>query len=216
LKQILLHGVLLKIHAKTVGNCKFVPMTLDTLRQHLKAGEVYRRSDLQEWSTSVDRHLQQLVKDGTLEKLASGLYYVPKQGVFGKVPADEHELIKAFLKDDRFVVTSASDYNALGVGTTQLYNDRRVYNQKRHGTFKFGNRTFRFVRKPFVPNKLSKEFLLVDLVNNIDRLEEDQSKLLANIQRKAKEMDRKKLMRLVQDFGTLSTKKKFLYLFSIH
>ena len=144
---------------KSLGNCKIVSMTLDTLRQHLKAGEVYRRSDLQQWSTSVDRYLQQLDKAGTLEKLSSGLYYVPKQSMFGKMPADEHELIKAFLKDDHFVVTSPNDYNALGVGTTQLYNERRVYNQKRHSAFKLGNRTFQFVRKPFVPTKLSKEFL---------------------------------------------------------
>jgi len=187
---------------------------LETLKKHLRPGEVYRRSDLQEWSTSVDRHLQQLVKDGILEKLSGGLYYAPKQTVFGKTPADENELVSAFLKDDRFVVTSPSDYNTLGVGTTQLYNERRVYNQKRHGTFKLGKRTFHFVRKPYVPAKLTKEFLLVDLVNNVNRLAEDQPTLLDNIQKKAREMDAKKLKQLINDFGTVGTKKRFAYLFN--
>ena len=182
---------------------------LDTLKKHLKPGEVYRRADLQNWTTAVDRNLQQLVGEGTLEKLSGGLYYVPQTSVFGKTPANEHELVSAFLKDNRFVLTSPSDYNALGVGTTQLYNERRVYNQKRHGTYKLGNRTFRFVRKHYVPTKLTKEFLLVDLVNNLKHLEENQESVFENVKAKAKEMDTKRLKKLVQEFGTVGTKKKF-------
>jgi hypothetical protein len=156
---------------------------LDLLKRRLRPGEVYRRADLQEWSTSVDRHLQELVEDGTLEKLSGGLYYVPVQSTFGKVPAQEHALVKAFLKDNHFLLTSPGDYNALGVGTTQLYNTRRVYNYKRHGEFKLGNRSFQFVRKPYVPNKLTSEFLLVDLVNNLGYLEEDQAAVMEQSKR---------------------------------
>jgi hypothetical protein len=181
---------------------------LDALKKHLKPGEVYRRAELQNWTTAVDRNLQQLVGEGTLEKLSGGLYYVPQTSVFGKTPANEHELVSAFLKDNRFILTSPSDYNALGVGTTQLYNERRVYNQKRHGTYKLGNRTFRFVRKPYVPTKLTKEFLLVDLVNNLKHLEENQESVFENVKAKAKKMDTKRLKKLVQEFGTVGTKKK--------
>ena len=181
---------------------------LEAIKKHLKPGEVYRRSDVQKWSTAVDRHLQQLVNEGVLEKLSGGLYYAPKQSVFGKAPADEQELIKSFLKDDRFAVTSLSDYNTLGVGTTQLYNERKVYNYKRHGLFKLGNRSFNFVRKPYVPRKVTKEFLLVDLLNNIKDLEEDQAVLLDNVKQKAKELDKRVLKQLVRDFGTVGTKKK--------
>jgi len=79
---------------------------LNSLKKHLKRGEVYRRADLKQWTTAVDRNLQQLLSDGTLEKLSGGLYYVPKTRVFGKAPADEHELVSTFLKDNRFVLTS--------------------------------------------------------------------------------------------------------------
>ncbi|MGZ3957150.1 MAG: hypothetical protein ACXVBT_04635 [Flavisolibacter sp.] len=182
---------------------------LDTLKMHLKPGAVYRRADLQQWTSAVDRNLQQLVGEGTLEKLSGGLYYVPQTSVFGKTPANEHELVSTFLKDNRFVLTSPSDYNALGVGTTQLYNERRVYNQKRHGTYKLGNRTFRFVRKPYVPTKLTKEFLLIDLVNNLKHLEENQESILKNVKDKVDEMNPKVLKKLVQEFGTVGTKKKF-------
>lgn len=182
---------------------------LEVFKKQLKQGEVYRRADLEDLTTAIDRHLQQLVKEGTLEKLSGGLYYVPKQSLFGKLPADEKTLVRTFLKTDRFLVTSPSDYNTLGVGTTQLYNERRVYDQKRHGTYKLGNRQFRFIRRPFVPNELTKEFLLVDLVNNLHKLEEDQPALLENVKRKVKEMNRNILVQLVQDFGTIGTKKIF-------
>ena len=62
-------------------------------------------------------------------------------------------------------MTSPNLYNLLGLGTTQLYNRRVVYNQKRHGTFDVGGSVYRFERRMNIPRKLSKEFLLVDLVN---------------------------------------------------
>jgi hypothetical protein len=126
---------------------------LDLLKKKLRRGKVYRRADLQQWSKSVDRHLQELVKEGTLEKLSGGLYYVPEHSTFGNVPAEENDLVEGFLKDNHFLITSPNDYNALGVGTTQLYNTRRVYNHKRHGEFKLGNRSFQLVSVS-TPNNL--------------------------------------------------------------
>src|SRR5258707_15881163 len=114
---------------------------LDQLKKHLKKGKVYRRSDLEKWSNAVDRHLSTLLQEGTLQKLSQGVYYFPKESAFGKTPPEEHELVSRFLKDDNFLVTSPNDYNTLGLGTTQLYNKRTVYNHKRHGDFKLGNRT---------------------------------------------------------------------------
>lgn len=176
---------------------------------NLKEGEVYRRADLQRWSTSVDRHLQELVKDGTLEKLSGGLYFVPTQSIFGKAPAEEHALVEAFLKDSHFLLTSPSDYNALGVGTTQLYNTRRVYNHKRHGEFKLGNGFFQFIRKPYVPNQITAEFLLVDLINNLDQLEEDHSAIMEKVKEKALLLDQATLRDLAEKFGKVRTRKLF-------
>jgi hypothetical protein len=182
---------------------------LNLLKRKLIPGAVYRRADLQQWSKSVDRHLQELLKEGTLEKLSGGLYYLPVQSTFGKVPAEEHLLIRAFLKGSHFLVISPSDYNTLGVGTTQLYNTRFVYNYKRHGEFKLGNRSFQFVRKPYVPNKVTRALLLVDLVNNLERLAEDQSVVMERVKEKAREMDPVSLRKMANRFGKVGTRKLF-------
>ena len=74
--------------------------TLDILKKHLRRGSVYRRADLERWSTAVDRHLGQLVEDGTLQKLSFGLYHYPKESAYGPIPPDEADLVRSFLKDN--------------------------------------------------------------------------------------------------------------------
>jgi hypothetical protein len=151
---------------------------LQQLKKQLKPGEVYRRTELANLSKSVDRHLDELVQEGTLQKLSQGMYYFPKETIFGKTPPDENVLVQSFLKDHRFLLTSPNAYNSLGVGTTQLYNVRTVYNHKRHGEFKLGNQTFNFRIKPHFPKKVTDDFLLVDLVNNLEELAEDRVEIL--------------------------------------
>ncbi len=182
---------------------------LNELKSHLKRGEVYRRSDLAKWSNAVDRHLKQLVENDELTKLNGGLYYYPKKSAFGNAPADDRLLVKAFLKDDRFLITSPNLYNALGVGTTQLYNKTIVYNHKRHGTFKLGGRTFDFRQKPDLPRSLSTEFLLVDLMNNLDTLAENSSVVEERVREKAQSLDNSALTKAVRYYGKVGTKKFF-------
>lgn len=179
------------------------------LKRQLKPGGVYRRTELADWSKSVDRHLDELLSDGTLQKLAQGMYYVPKETAFGKTPPDEKTVVQSFLKDDRFLLTSNNAYNSLGLGTTQLYNEQTVYNHKRHGKFKLGNRTFNFKMKPHFPKKLTEEFLVVDLVNNLKELAEEQMAVLQNLTVKVSEMDKKKLKQSVAEYGNVKTKKIF-------
>lgn len=182
---------------------------LQELKQRLRPGEVYRREELARWSNAVDRHLKQLVGDGTLTKLSGGLYAVPKRTAFGDAPSEDGKLVKSFLKDGRFLLTSPNAYNGLGVGTTQLYDKTIVYNHKRHGHFALGGRTFDFRIKPSFPNKLTPEFLLVDLVNNLDRLAERKAEVLARVTERAATYDQRRLCSAVRDYGNVRTKKFF-------
>lgn len=179
------------------------------LKKHLRPGRVYRREDLAKWSKSVDQHARELVETGVLQKLQNGLYYYPKPSVFGQVPADERELVRTFLKENDFLLTSPNAYNALGLGTIQLYNTHVVYNHRRHGRFTLGGRTFEFRRKPRFPRKLTEEFLLVDLLNNLPVLAEDTEMLRARARVKAKEMNAKNLRLAARDYGKVATRKFF-------
>jgi hypothetical protein len=182
---------------------------LEALKRHLKPGHAYRRAELARWSTSVDRHLKQLVGSGALKKLSGGLYAYPKETVFGRAPAKDSDVVSAFLKDDRFLLASPNAYNSLGVGTTQLYDKTVVYNHKRHGDFQLGNRKFAFRVKPRFPTSLTKEFLLVDLVNNLEQLAEAKDEVLQRVAERAASADGARLRRAVRDYGNERTKKFF-------
>ena len=43
---------------------------VDELMKYLKRGQVYRRTGLAKWSKAIDRHLDMLVDDGTLQKVS--------------------------------------------------------------------------------------------------------------------------------------------------
>lgn len=182
---------------------------LETLKKRLKPGQAYRRADLARWSTSVDRHLKQLVESGMLKKLSGGLYAYPKETAFGPAPASDKQVVGAFLKNDPFLLASPNAYNSLGVGTTQLYDKTVVYNHKRHGEFQLGNRKFAFRVKPRFPKSLTMEFLLVDLVNTVDQLAEAKDEVLKRVMQRAASTDRRRLRRAVRDYGNERTKKFF-------
>lgn len=188
--------------------------TLEQLKAHLTEGHVYRRNDLTKWSRSVDRHLHVLLKEGLLQKLSQGVYYYPKTSAFGKTPPEEQALVRSFLKDDRFLLTSPNLYNALGVGTTQLYNQRTVYNHKRHGHFKLGNRTFDFQVKHHFPETLTPEFLLVDLAGNLDKLAEDQQEVKNKVLSKASNMNKGELQYTLNQYGNGKAKRLLAPLFA--
>ncbi len=184
------------------------PETLERLKATLVPGHVYRRSDLARLSSNVDRHLQALVAEGHLKKLDHGMYSAPKQTPFGEAPPETHSLLQAFLNDDHFVVYGPSQFNALGLGTTQLYNRTVVFNRKRVGEYTLGGRTYSFHRWREAPKQLTAEFLVVEVLNRLDDLAEDREALLANLSLKLGTFNQRKLLYAASHYGTLSTQKK--------
>ncbi|MCR5881237.1 hypothetical protein [Phenylobacterium sp. J367] len=181
----------------------------DQFKAKLRPGQTYRRADLAQWSTAVDRHLKEAVQAGVLTKLAGGLYYAPKQTPFGKAPPEDDTLVSTFLKGGPFLLASPNAYNMLGVGTTQLQNRTVVYNHKRHGKFTLGGRTYDFRMKPAFPKKLSPEFLLVDLVNNLDQLGESAYEVLERVKARLAAGDRGRVKKAAQTYGSERAKKFF-------
>jgi hypothetical protein len=153
--------------------CLSLSKLMELLRQHIKPGGVYRRSDLEYFSTAIDRHLSQLVQEGTLLRLSQGLYHAPQFSKFGAVSHCDDVLVECFLKDDEFLMASPNSSNSLGLGLTQLYNTTWVYNHKRKGEFRLNGKLFEFKLKSSFPTQLTKEFLLVELLNSMDYLAEN-------------------------------------------
>ena len=171
------------------------------LKKAMRPGMVYRRHQLEGLSSAVDRDLKTLVERGDLKKLSGGLYYRPRKNAFGVAPPDAKALVRAFLKTDDFLLTSYNNFNQLGLGLTQVYNGFVVYNHKRSGDFTLGGMRFRFRLVPSYPDKLSPEFLLVDLLNNLKRLPDDASAVLRNLRTRLADFDPEMLQTNLNRYG---------------
>ena len=188
---------------------------LKPIKDALVPGRVYRRRDLTKFSSNLDRYLPQLVEGGLLRKLGRGIYACPNDTVFGEAPPDEHQLLKTFLMDDHFVVFSLSVFNSLGLGTTQLYNQRIVVNRKRHGEFTLGDRKYFFHRRSEVPTsrQLTQEYFVIELLNRLNDLAENHEAVLARLREKLPDYDLKKLLYAKKHYATYSARLKFDHLY---
>lgn len=78
-----------------------------------------------------------------------------------------------------------------------------------HGSYLLGGRTFDFRMKPSFPKTLSAEFVLVDLVNNVEQLAENREDVLARVRERVGSYDKARPERAVRAYGGLRTKKLF-------
>jgi hypothetical protein len=102
---------------------------------------------------------------------------------------------------------SPNVFNSLGLGLTQLYNITWVYNHKRRGVFTLNGRNFLFKLKSAFPTNLSREYLVVDLLNSLSELAEDSEKILGNFQRNVNLFDAEELKKMASKYGAGSVRK---------
>jgi hypothetical protein len=178
----------------------------EKLKAAMRPGRVYRRQDLGGLTTAVDRDLKTLVESGEVRKLGYGLYSRPRKNPFGDTPPEEQELVRAFLKTDDFLLTSDTYFTQLGLGLTQLDNNHVVYNHKRGGEFVLGGLRFKFRVMPAYPRKLSKEYLVVDLLNNLMNLPGDGERVLENLGSRLTDFDNEKLKGNLEHYGRPAAK----------
>ena len=179
----------------------------EKLMNAMRLGRVYRRQELAEFSTSVDRDLKTLVESGRVKKLSGGLYCRPRLNAFGSTPPEEKDLVQAFLKTNDFLLTSYSHFNQFGLGLTQVYNHYVVYNHKRTGEYTLGGKRFKFLMVPAYPKKLCKEFLLVDLLNNLKRLPDNTSSVRENLKSRWDDFDGNKVGAYLDRYGKAGAKE---------
>jgi hypothetical protein len=119
----------------------FPPVIMST-QPAMVPGRVYRTRELRAFSANPSRWAKHLVEQGVLRQPHHGLFYLPVQSRFGPVGVTDEELLHAFLGTGDFLITGPDVWNALGLGTTQLFAVTLVYNAGRTGEVELGGRRF--------------------------------------------------------------------------
>ena len=70
--------------------------------------------------------LSRMCKDGSITRIAKGIYCRPKASKFGTIPPSENEIVRSFTENDQGVVVGYSLYNAMKL-TTQVPKRVSVY-----------------------------------------------------------------------------------------
>ncbi len=159
----------------------------EDLQKYMKLGRVYRHSELKLYSKATDRDFRYLVKNGQVQKVGRGLYYRPTKNPFGLTPPDTKDLVRAFLDTDDFLVTSCNHFNQLGLGLTQVYNEVLVYNHKRRGLYILDGKRMQFRKVSAYPKRITKEYLLVDMLNNLMELPDNVERVMRTLKARFQE-----------------------------
>lgn len=176
----------------------------------LEPGRVYRTRDLMPWSRNPSRLARRLVREGQLRELNQGLFFRPNQSRFGAVPPSDDELMRGFLGEDSdFVFTGPDRWNTLGLGTTEVFAAPLVYNTKRSGPFRFGNRRFNLRRVAF-PSDPPAEWYVVDLFEHAEQAGASRTDLARALRTRvaAGAFDSQRLMEMASRFGTKDTQAR--------
>lgn len=142
-------------------------------------------------------------------KIEHGLYYYPKNTVFGDSPPKDEDLLKVYLEDSRFLCFSPNLFNSLRLGTTQLYNKSLVYNLKITGRRVLLNRVYEFRKLRNVPEKLTYEILIVLLLNDIEQLAEDDAAMRKALRKNLETVDDKVFDKSLKLYGNLRAKREY-------
>ena len=174
-------------------------------------GKVYRTRELAKYDSNPTRLAASLVKRGLLRRLRSGLFYAPKRGAFGEVSPSEAALLKGYFGGKPYLRSGPSVWNALGLGTTAVESVPLVYNTTKTGTETLGDKQFEFRRVKF-PRKVDREYLVVDLFENLDRAGADSEAVqeaLALALHQGR-FDQQRLLQRAKDYGSRATIKAIL------
>jgi hypothetical protein len=82
-----------------------------------------------------------------------------------------------------------------------------VYNHKRNGEVKLNGKTFEFKRRSSFPKAITREFLLVDLLNSLEDLAESTTSILEILPNCLSTFDTGVLLTTSQKYGTGKTKR---------
>lgn len=174
--------------------------------------KAYKSKELNRWSSNLSRDLKELEEKNLLTNAGHGIYYQSEKLGSFNLPVDENSLLEKFLNDSKFMTRTYGEYNDLRLGTTQhTPNLVLVYNKKRDGVFTLDGKTYVFKRKKF-PSKNFDEFLLVDMLNNLENLGEDKNFILDNLKKRWAsnfELDKKVILFQAKRYGKYWVKKFF-------
>ena len=85
--------------------------------------------------------IERCIEKGIIKRVSTGVFYKPKQTIFGELPPNEEELLKSYLFQNNkriAYITGTSLYNRMGL-TTQVPRNIKIASRDKRITVSIGN-----------------------------------------------------------------------------
>ncbi|TXD81116.1 hypothetical protein ESY86_19045 [Subsaximicrobium wynnwilliamsii] len=121
-----------------------VAQKIETQIKTLKEGTTFKYQqlsiELNEYSAAA-KAMERLIEKGTIKRVSTGIFFKPKQSIFGALKPNEEELLKPYLfqSNKRIAyITGLSLYNRMGL-TTQVPRTIKIASRDKRITVSLGN-----------------------------------------------------------------------------
>lgn len=173
--------------------------------QQIPDGAIFRYQVLSmepyEYSAA-SKKIERLIANGTLKRASKGLFYKPKQTVFGVLQPNEEEILNQYLfKNGQRVayVTGVGLYNKMGL-TTQVPATIEIASKSRRTFTSFGNMLIKSAKSYVEITNDNYELLgILDAIKDFNTIPNiDKVSGVKNLTNKLKEIEPKKYSDLIQ------------------
>ena len=110
----------------------------------LKGGTTFKYQqlfiELREYSAAA-KAIERFIEKGIIKRVSTGVFYKPKQTIFGELKPNEQELLKPYLFQNKkriAYITGISLYNRMGL-TTQVPKSIKIASRDKRITVSLGN-----------------------------------------------------------------------------
>ena len=152
--------------------------------------------------TAASKKIERLISNGIIKRASKGMFYKPKQTVFGTLQPKEDEFLKQYLfKNGQRVAyeTGLSLYNKMGL-TTQVPVNIEIASKSRRSTIFIGNISIKPAKSYVDVTNENYEFLgILDAIKDFKNIPDmDKASVIKILTNKLGEIDVIKLKELIQ------------------
>jgi Family of unknown function (DUF6088) len=196
------------INFSIFANIKLIKMKvsekIDKKLKLISEGSIFRYEGLSiernEYSAA-SKKIERLIANGTIIRASKGMFYKPKQTIFGMIPPKEDELLNQYLfKNGRRIayITGLSLYNKMGL-TTQVPLMIEIARKARSTSISIGNISIRTSKSYVEVTNDNYELLgILDAIKDFNNIPDlDKKSVIIILTNKIKELDTTKTKNLI-------------------
>ncbi len=171
----------------------------------IKEGTTFKYQQLsieQSEYSAATKAIERFIEKGIIKRVSTGVFYKPKQTIFGELKPNEEELLKPYLfQNNKRVayITGTSLYNKMGL-TTQISKNIKIASRDKRITISIGNIKGTPV-KSYV-DVTNKNFFLLEILDALKDFKKipnlDKSSAIKILSNRLKELNTNEIKQLVK------------------